>query len=96
MESEGKTIIQYMRWSCPHKNTHTHTHTHKHKTRKEYYCCNFSQHGFYPTDPIAVEAFFLGLLLPLAPILATPTRERKKASTPMVWARLKPLPPRAF
>jgi hypothetical protein len=63
---------------------------------KEYYCCNSSQHGFYPTDPIAVEAFFFGLLLPLAAILATPTRERKKASTPMVWARLKPLPPRAF
>jgi len=93
MESEGKTISQYMRWSCPHKNTHTHT---QNTEEKEYYCCNFSRHGFYPTDPIAVEAFFLGLLLPLAAILATPTTERKKASTPMVWARLKPLPPRAF
>jgi hypothetical protein len=65
---------------------------------KEYYCCNFSQHGFYPTDPVAVEAFFLGLLLPLAAILATPTREKKESkSTPMVWARLKPLPaPKGF
>ncbi len=98
MESEGKTIIQYMRWSCPHKNAHTHTHTHTRKTRKAKNTIVLISHSTNPIPPtqLQLKLSFLVFFFPLAAILATPTRERKKRSTPMVWARLKPLAPKGF
>jgi len=77
MESEGKTITQYMRWSCPHKNTHTHT---QNTEEKEYYCCNFSQHGFYPTDPIQLQLKLSFLVFFILFLDISNTNNRKKES----------------